>query len=59
MEDLSKLYRKHKITAKKSNGDDSGSWQIFVNGRPKFLGLTKREVPYYKKLTLEMLTKDT
>lgn len=39
---------KHKITARKYQGDDSYSWAVFVDGRPMMTGLTKSEVPYYK-----------
>ena len=46
-----------KITAKKYMGDDTGSWAIFVNGRPVVTGLTKREISYYKKLTAKALEK--
>lgn len=43
---------KPKITAKKYMGDDSASWAVFVDGRAVVTGLTKSEVPYYKR-TLE------
>ena len=46
-----------KITAKKYEGDDSASWAVFLNGRPVMTGLTKSEVPYYKKQVLEMVRK--
>ena len=39
---------KAKITARKFEGDDAYSWAVFVDGRPVYSGLTKREVPYYK-----------
>jgi hypothetical protein len=42
-------FQKHGITARKHGGDDSASWAVFLNGQPKMTGLTKREVPYYKK----------
>jgi hypothetical protein len=46
-----------KITARKWRGDDKGSWAIFVSNQsyPVVSGLTKSEVPYYKKLTEEKL----
>lgn len=42
-----------KITARKYEGDDAGSWAIFVDGRPVMTGLTRREVPYAKKQATE------
>lgn len=38
-----------RITAKKYQGDDSASWAVFIDGNPMVTGLTKREVPFYKK----------
>lgn len=38
-----------KITAKKFGGDDAYSWAVLVNGRPAFTGLTRSQVPYYRK----------
>ena len=59
-EELKKLYKKYKISAKKFDGDDAYSWHIFVNSIPKYYGrLTKDEVPYYKKRVLEILMKRT
>lgn len=37
------------ITAKKYMGDDKSSWAIFVDGRPVVTGLTRSEVPYWKR----------
>jgi hypothetical protein len=54
-EDLKKLFRKHKITARKHEGDDQYSWAVFVNNSPKFLGLSRSEVDYYKKLVLKII----
>jgi len=42
-------YKKHGITAKKYGGDDSHSWAVFLNNKPKVVGLTKGEVDFYKK----------
>lgn len=39
-----------RITARKYMGDDQGSWAVFLNGRPMYTGLTRSEVPYYKRL---------
>ena len=41
---------KPKITARKYMGDDEYSWAVFVNGRPAYTGLMRRQVPYYRKL---------
>ncbi len=41
---------KPKITARKYLGDDAASWAVFINGRPYVTGLTRSEVPYYKRL---------
>jgi len=30
-------------------GNDAGSWAVFIDGRPMVTGLTRDEVPYYKK----------
>lgn len=42
-----------KITARKYMGDDAYSWAVFVDGRPAFTGLSRREVTYYKQLAKE------
>lgn len=42
--------RKPKITARKYGGDDEYSWAVFVDARPAFTGLSRREVAYYKKV---------
>lgn len=38
-----------RITARKYQGDDRASWAVFIDGRPFATGLTKPEVPGYKK----------
>lgn len=48
-DEWNKLFKKHKITARKYGGDDYASWAVFLNGRPKMEGLTKSEVNHYKK----------
>ncbi len=45
---------KPKITARKYQGDDLASWAVFVNNRPVFTGMYRREVPYYRKLAAEI-----
>jgi len=45
-------FKKRGITAKKYMGDDEYSWAIFVNNRPIMTGLTRSEVPYYKRQVL-------
>lgn len=40
---------KARITARKYQGDDTHSWAVFIDGQPMVTGLTRREVPYYKK----------
>jgi len=42
-----------RITARKYLGNDGASWAVFLNGQPVVTGLTQREVPYYKRLTLK------
>lgn len=44
-----------KITARKYEGDDRASWAIFVNNRPVLTGLTKAEIPYYKRQVTKRL----
>lgn len=48
---------KSRITARKYEGDDAYSWAVFVDGRPLVTGLSRREVPYYKKQAEELLAK--
>lgn len=45
-----------KITARKYMGDDAASWAVFVDGRPVFTGLTRREVSHYKQLAGDLAT---
>lgn len=35
-----------------------GSWGVYINGKLWVNGLTKREVPYHKKVALEVWEKD-
>jgi hypothetical protein len=46
---------KVKITARKYMGDDRYSWAVFVDGRVVVAGISKTQVPYYKKLAAEKL----
>jgi len=46
-----------RITARKYMGDDAESWAVFLDGRPVFTGMNKRSVPYYKRLTEDILAK--
>jgi hypothetical protein len=46
---------KSRVTAKKYEGDDSHSWAVFIDGKPFVTGLTKSEVPYYKKVAAKRL----
>lgn len=45
---------KPKITARKYLGDDALSWAVFIDGVPFVTGLSRREVPYYKKQAAEI-----
>lgn len=49
-----------KITSRKYNGNDKYSWAIFRSDKTKpcFTGLSKNEVPYYRKLTQEQIKKE-
>jgi hypothetical protein len=38
-----------RITARKWQGDDAGSWAVFIDGRMFVCGLNRSEVPYYKR----------
>lgn len=49
-DELKKLCKKHKITAKKFGGDDCYSWAVFEQGRPVVTGLGRLEVNYYKRM---------
>lgn len=45
--------RKPKITAKQEGGDDGYCYVVRVDGRAFVNGLTRSEVPYYKRKALE------
>ena len=51
---LSKICKKHKIVAKKYMGDDHYSWAVFYKGIPRFTGLGKSEIPYYKQQIIKI-----
>ena len=53
------MEKKPRITARKYQGDDKGSWAIFVDTQayPVVAGLTKSEVPYYKKQVEKLIEK--
>lgn len=40
---------KARVTTRKYMGDDGASWAVFVDGKPFVTGLTKSEVPYYRR----------
>jgi hypothetical protein len=42
-----------KITVKKLGGNDMYSWAVLIDGRPAFTGLSRAEVPHYKKIATE------
>lgn len=48
-----------RITARKYNGDDAASWAVFIDGVPFDTGLTRREVPYVKRIAQETLDRRT
>lgn len=52
-----KLFRKHKITARKHGGDDAGSWCVFEGNQPRWEGLTQSQVDYYKCSLLTIILK--
>ncbi len=45
--------KKPKITAKQEGGNDGYCYVVRVNGKPFVKGLTRSEVPYYKRRALE------
>jgi hypothetical protein len=51
------MMAKPKVTARKYMGDDAYSWAVFVDGRVAVSGLSRREVPHYKRLVQEGLDK--
>jgi hypothetical protein len=53
-DEMTKICKKHKITAKKYMGDDFYSWAVFYKGVPRFRGLSRREVSYYKRQVIEI-----
>lgn len=55
--ELNARMRKHKITARKHNGDDQYSWTVFRDGREYVGGLGRNEVDYYKKMCLDQAEK--
>jgi len=44
-----------RVTARKHGGDDAYSWAVFVDGRVMVSGLSKSEVPYYKRVAAKKL----
>lgn len=44
-----------RITARQVGGDDGYCWAVLVDGREFVNGLTRREIPYYKKQAKERL----
>lgn len=50
-----KLFRKHKITARKDGGDDAYSWAVFIGTAVAVCGLTRPEVDYYKCMVLKQI----
>ena len=53
-DEMTKICKKHKITAKKYMGDDEYSWAVFYKGVPRFTGLGKSEIPHYKRSVIEI-----
>jgi len=49
------MTKKNRVTARKYMGDDMYSWAIFIDGRPFVTGLSRTEIPYYKKRAQEAL----
>lgn len=47
-----------KITAKQIGGDDGYCWAILVDGKPVVEGLTRSEVPYYRKRITDLVQKE-
>jgi hypothetical protein len=47
------MERKPKITAKQEGGDDGYCYVIRINGKEFVNGLTRAEIPYYKKRALD------
>lgn len=53
-EEVEKICRRHRITARKYGGDDKYSWAVFYRGVPRYTGLSKGQVSYYKRLVVEL-----
>jgi hypothetical protein len=47
--------RPARVTFRKYQGDDSHSWAVFVDGRPRLTGLAKSEVAYYVRIERERI----
>lgn len=47
-----------RITARKAGGDDLASWAVFIDGRQFVNGLTRPEVPHYRRQALDYLLKN-
>ena len=54
-DDLQKEFLKHKIASRKHGGDDNCSWAVFRNKKLFVTGLSKSEVPYYKRELLKLI----
>lgn len=44
------MNRKPVVRIAKWNGNDLYSWAVFVDGRPKWTGLSRREASYYAQI---------
>lgn len=53
--DMKKIAKR--ITASKYQGDDHYSWAVFIDNMPFVTGLSKSEVPYYKKQAADRILK--
>jgi hypothetical protein len=47
----------HKIYARKFGGDDAFSWAVFLDGKPTVSGLTREDLPHYKKIVADEVAK--
>jgi hypothetical protein len=45
--------KKPRISARQVGGNDGFCWAVFINGAIFMEGLTRREVPYWKKRALQ------
>lgn len=50
-----KLFRKHKITARKHGGDDMYSWAVFQGTHVCISGISRDQVDYYKCSVLKRI----